>query len=82
MLHVSHVDVVQGSTSPPELLSEIERNAIDDACRIHGIARDELAVVSLDPKKFKPTLIYSVDLATGKLKTKPIRVTRGRSPRK
>lgn len=79
VLHVSHVDAIEGSTPPKEFLSQIEHNAIDEACRVHGIPRDELAIVSLDPKKFKSSVIYSVDLATGKLKTKPIRRTRGRS---
>jgi hypothetical protein len=81
VLHVSHIEVMEGSTPPPELLSQIELGAVDEACRIHGVARDRLAVVSLDPKEFKPDVIYSVDLATGTLTTKPIGGTRRSSPR-
>jgi hypothetical protein len=67
---------MQGSIPPAEFLSEIERNALEDASRVHGVERDKLAIISIDPKEYRPDVVYSVDLATRALKTSPIRRTR------
>jgi hypothetical protein len=77
VLHISHVEVMEGVTPPPEFLSEIERNALDQAFRIHGVPRDNLAILSIDPKDYRPNVVYSVDVATRAVKTSPITRTRG-----
>ena len=71
VIHISHVELADGASASPELLSEIERCSIEDARRIHGAAQAELGVISVDPKDFKPDLVYSVDEKTGTLQSAP-----------
>jgi hypothetical protein len=78
VLLISHVGVLEGVTPKPESLSEIERNLVEDASRIHGVAKDKLAIISIDPKEYKPDVVYSVDVATRVVKTNPIKTTPGK----
>lgn len=73
VLHVSHLDAMEGSALLQEFVAGVQENALDEACHIHGALREDLAVVSLDPKEFKHGLIYSVDPATGGVATRPVR---------
>jgi hypothetical protein len=65
VIHISHVELAEGASVPPD--PEIERYSLEDACRIHGLEPTELGIMSIDPKDFKPDLVYSVDEKTGTL---------------
>jgi hypothetical protein len=65
VLHIAHLDLMGGAEPTPELLAEIERNELDEACRIHGLARNDVATTRLDPEDFKANHIYSVDPTSG-----------------
>ena len=78
VVHISHVEVIEGMTPPSEFLSEVDRDALDHASRIHGVARDKLAITSIDPKEYRADVVYSVDLATRVLKTSPVKRTPGK----
>lgn len=81
VIHISHVGLAEGASASPELLAETERRSLEHACRIHGVAEADVAVIALDPEQFKPLHIYTVDPANGTVHAQPATQGRGGSPR-
>jgi|SRR6516162_520595 hypothetical protein len=69
VIHISHVELAESASAPLDVLSEIERWSLEVACRIHGAVQSELGIISIDPKDFKPDLVYSVNEKTGTLQS-------------
>jgi hypothetical protein len=72
VLHVSNVELMEGAPPPPEFFPGFDDHAVDEACRIHGVARENLGIAVLDPGEYKRGLVYSVDPASGTVTSRRI----------
>ena len=69
VIYIAHVELTESASAPLDVLSEIQQCSLEVACRIYGAAQSELGIIAIDPKYFKPDLVYSVDEKTGTLQS-------------
>jgi hypothetical protein len=62
IVHTVYVDVLKGAEVPSE--AEIEKQVMISASHVTGIAEEILSLLSVDPERLKPGMIFEVDPKT------------------